>query len=224
MKSQSSALTRYSLHEEIANSITHGIGVIFSIAGLGVLASFASVFGSVWHIVSCSIYSGTMIVLYSVSTLYHSIPGRKTKSVFRVLDHSSIFLLIAGTYTPITLVCLRGPLGWSIFGTIWGLAVLGILLEIFLPKKWRPIIIGLYIVMGWTILVAVQPMLSAIAPGGLWLLLIGGLCYTAGVPFYAWRSLPFNHAIWHMFVLGGTVFQFFSILLYVVPVAPELRQ
>ncbi|WP_051309117.1 PAQR family membrane homeostasis protein TrhA [Desulfogranum japonicum] len=218
MKSQASALPRYSLYEEIANSITHGIGIIFSIAGLGVLTSFASTFGSVWHIVSCSIYSGTMILLYSISTLYHSIPGEKTKAVFRVLDHSSIFLLIAGTYTPITLVCLRGPLGWTIFGSIWGLAVLGILLEIFLPKKLRYITIGLYVIMGWTIILAVKPMLSSVPPGGLWLLLIGGLWYTFGIPFYIWRSLPFNHAIWHLFVLGGTIFQFFAILLYVVPV------
>lgn len=218
MTTRTSALPAYSFYEELANSITHGIGLLFSVAGLGVLTAFASVFGSVWHIVSCSIYGGTMILLYTTSTLYHSIPGQKAKAVFRTLDHSSIFLLIAGTYTPLTLVCLRGPWGWSLFGTIWGLAVAGILLEIFLPKKFRFIIVGLYVAMGWTIIVAVKPMLSLVAPGGLWLLLIGGLCYTLGVPFYIRKSMPFNHAIWHLFVLAGSVFQFFSILLYVVPV------
>lgn len=218
MKPRAVVLPRYSLYEEIANSITHGIGVVFSIAGLGVLTAFASAFGSVWHIVSCSIYSGTMILLYTASTLYHAIPGQKAKAVFRVFDHTSIFLLIAGTYTPITLVCLRGPWGWSIFGTVWGLAVVGILLEIFLPKRLRWITVGLYVAMGWLIVIAAKPMLATIAPGGLWLLLIGGLCYTLGLPFYTWKSLPFHHAIWHLFVLGGTVFQFFSILLYVVPV------
>lgn len=218
MNSRTSVLPRYSFYEELANSITHGIGILFSIAGLGVLTAFASVFGSVWHIVSCSIYGGTMILLYTASTLYHSIPGEKAKAVFRTLDHSSIFILIAGTYTPLTLVSLRGPWGWSLFGTIWGLAVAGILLEIFLPKRLRSIIVGLYVAMGWTIIIAVEPMLSIVAPGGLWLLLIGGLCYTLGVPFYIWKSMPFNHAIWHLFVLAGSVFQFFSILLFVIPV------
>jgi len=220
MTSQTSALPRYSSREELANSITHGIGILFSIAALGVLTAFASVFGSVWHIVSCSIYGATMILLYSASTLYHSIPGQKAKTVFRILDHSAIFLLIAGTYTPLTLVSLRGPLGWSIFGFIWTFTVVGILFEIFLPKKLRFITLCLYIAMGWTIVIAVKPMLSTVAPGGLWLLLTGGICYSLGIPFYIKKSIPFNHAIWHLFVLGGTIFQFFSILLYVIPVLP----
>lgn len=218
MTSHTSADSHYTFGEELANSITHGIGILFSISGLGVLTAFASVFGSVWHIVSCSIYGTTMILLYTASTLYHSIPLQKAKRVLRKIDHISIFLLIAGTYTPLTLVSLRGPWGWSLFGTIWGLAVVGIVLEIFLPKKKRYVIVGLYVAMGWTIIVAVKPMLSVVEPGGLWLLLAGGLCYTLGIPFYIWKSLPFHHAIWHLFVLAGTVLQFFSILLYVVPV------
>lgn len=218
MTTQAATLPRYSFYEELANSITHGIGLLLSIAGLGVLTAFASVFGSVWHIVSCSVYAGTMILLYTASTLYHSIPWEKAKTVFRVLDHSSIFLLIAGTYTPFTLVSLRGPWGWSLFGTIWGLAVMGILLEVFLQQKYRFITIGLYVAMGWTIVIAVKPMLSSVAPGGMWLLLAGGLCYTLGIPFYIRKSMPFNHAIWHVFVLAGSIFQFFSILLYVIPV------
>lgn len=218
MASTISTIPLYSPREELANSITHGIGIVFSIAGLGVLTAFASVFGSVWHIVSCSIYGGTIILLYTASTLYHCIPGQKAKTVLRVLDHSAIFLLIAGTYTPLTLVCLRGPLGWSLFGIIWTLAVVGILFEFFLPKKFRFIIVCLYLAMGWTIIIAVKPMLNAVEPVGLVLLLAGGICYTIGVPFYIWKSMPFNHAVWHLFVLGGTVFQFFSILLYVIPV------
>ena len=218
MTSKATALPRYSFYEELANSISHGLGIIFSVAGLGVLTAFATLFGSVWHIVSCSIYAGTMILLYTASTLYHAVPTPKAKTVLRVLDHVSIFLLIAGTYTPVTLVSLRGPWGWSLFGTIWGLAVTGILLEIFLPRRLRYIVVSLYVAMGWTIVVAVKPMLDAVAPGGMWLLLAGGLCYTLGVPFYIWNALPFNHAIWHLFVLAGTIFQYFSILLYVIPV------
>lgn len=218
MASQTTTFPRYTNREELANSITHGIGILFSVAGLGVLTAFASVFGTVWHIVSCSIYGATMILLYTASTLYHSLRGGKAKAIFRVFDHSAIFLLIAGTYTPLTLVCLRGPWGWSIFGFIWGLTVAGILFEIFLPKRFRYIIVILYVAMGWTIVVAVKPMLAAVDPGGLWLLLIGGLCYSSGIPFYISKSLPYNHAIWHVFVLGGTIFQFFCILLYVIPV------
>lgn len=220
MNSQATTLPRYSFYEELANSITHGIGILLAIAGLGVLTAFASVFGTVWHIVSCSVYAGTMILLYTASTLYHSIPWEKAKAVFRILDHSSIFLLIAGTYTPFTLVSLRGAWGWSLFGTVWGLAVVGILMEIFLPKKLRFITIGLYVAMGWIIVVAVKPLLAAVAPVGMMLLLAGGLCYMLGIPFYIKKSIPFNHAIWHLFVLAGSIFQFFSILLYVIPVFP----
>ncbi len=219
MNSQVSALPRYSFYEELANSITHGIGLLLAIAGLGVLTAFSSVFGTVWHIVSCSVYAGTMILLYMASTLYHAIPWEKTKAVFRVLDHSSIFLLIAGTYTPFTLVSLRGPWGWSLFGIVWGLAVVGILMEIFLPKRLRFLTIGLYVAMGWAIVVAAKPMLAAVDPGGMILLVVGGLFYTMGIPFYIKESIPFNHAIWHLFVLAGTIFQFFSILLYVIPVS-----
>lgn len=218
MTSKATVLPRYSFHEELANSISHGLGIIFSVAGLGVLTAFATLFGSVWHIVSCSIYAGTMILLYTASTLYHAVPTPRAKTVLQVIDHVSIFLLIAGTYTPVTLVSLRGPWGWSLFGTIWGLAITGILLEIFLPRRLRYIVVSLYVAMGWTIVVAVKPMLDALAPGGIWLLLAGGLCYTLGVPFYIWNTLPFNHAIWHLFVLAGTIFQYFSILLYVIPV------
>ena len=211
-------LPRYSFYEELANSITHGIGILFALSALGVLTAFSSLFGTVWHIVSCSVYSGTMILMYTASTLYHSIPWPKAKSVLRILDHSAIFLLIAGTYTPFTLVSLNGVWGWALFGTIWGLAVAGILCEIFLLRKYRFLAIIIYVAMGWAIVVAIKPLMASVPSGGLWLLLIGGLFYTFGIIFYVSRRMPFNHAVWHLFVLAGTVFQFFAILLYVIPV------
>jgi len=218
MKTKTAILPRYSVPEEIANSIIHGVGALLAIAGLAVMTAFASLHGTVWHIVACSVFGSTMILLYTASTLYHSIPSQSAKEIFRILDHSAIFLLIAGTYTPFTLVSLRGPWGWSLFGTIWGLAVCGIILEIFLSKRLRWITIILYIAMGWAVVIAVKPMLSAVAAGGMWLLLTGGLCYTLGVPFYIKQSIPFNHAIWHLFVLAGTIFHYFAILLYVIPI------
>jgi len=210
---------RYSTAEEIANSLTHGVGIALSIAGLAILTAFASVFGSVWHIVSCSIYGATQILLYTASTLYHSIPLPRAKAVFRVLDHSAIFLLIAGTYTPFTLVNLRGPWGWSLFGFIWGLAILGIALQSLLLRQKMWVAILPYVGMGWVAVIGIKPLLESVAPGGLVLLVAGGLAYTLGSVFYVWRRVPFHHAIWHGFVLAGSVFHFFAVLLYVIPVA-----
>lgn len=212
------AAPRYSFYEELANSITHGIGILFAVSALGVLTAFSSLFGTVWHIVSCSVYSGTMILMYTASTLYHSNPWPKAKKVLRILDHSAIFLLIAGTYTPFTLVSLNGPWGWSLFGVIWGLAILGIICEIFLLHKYRFLAVTTYVAMGWTIVIAVKPLLASVPTGGLLLLLTGGLFYTVGVLFYVSKKIPYHHAVWHLFVLAGTVFQFFAILLYVIPV------
>ncbi len=211
-------LPQYSFHEELANAITHGLGIVFSISGLGVLTAFASIFGTTWHIISCAIYSATMILMYTASTLYHSIPYPRAKSLFRTLDHSSIFLMIAGTYTPFTLVSLRGPWGWTLFGMIWSLAAAGIVCEIFLLKKYRLLAVAIYIAMGWSVVIAIKPLMAAVPTPGIWLLVIGGLCYTVGTIFYISKKIPFNHAIWHGFVLAGTVFQFFAILLYVIPV------
>lgn len=216
--SMSITAPRYSIGEEIANSITHGVGIIFSIAGLGVLTAFASMFGNVWHIVSCSVFGATLILMYTASTLYHSIQIPRAKTVLRILDHSTIFLLIAGTYTPFTLVSLRGTWGWSLFGVIWGLAVLGIIFQVTLLRRWVVASIVLYIAMGWAVVVAVNPLLTAVSPKGLALLLAGGLFYTLGIGFYVWRSLPYHHAVWHVFVLAGSVSHFFSILFYVIPI------
>lgn len=208
----------YSLGEDIANGITHGVGIVLAISGLCVLITFASIYGNAWHIVSCSIFGATLVFSYTASTLYHSIQLPRAKRVFRVLDHAAILLLIAGTYTPFTLVNLRGPWGWSLFGVIWGLAVLGILLQTTMPHKWALFSVGFYVAMGWAVLVAIKPMLSGVEIGGLVLLLLGGVAYTAGIVFYVWRRMPYNHAIWHVFVLIGSVLHFFAILFYVIPV------
>lgn len=210
-------LPRYSSGEEIANSIIHGLGIVLAISGLGVLTAFASLRGNAWHIVSCSIFGATLIILYTTSTLYHAIPNQRAKAVLRVLDHSAIFLLIAGTYTPFSLVSLRGPWGWSLFGVIWGLAIVGIIFKVTMLRRWTAISVALYLVMGWVAIIAAQPMLEAVAPGGLALLLAGGLAYTAGVVFYAWKRLPYHHAVWHAFVLAGSICHFFAVLLFVVP-------
>ncbi|MFW6239936.1 MAG: PAQR family membrane homeostasis protein TrhA [Thermodesulfobacteriota bacterium] len=203
--------------EEIANSVTHGIGAGLAIAALGVLTAFASRFGDAWHVVSVSIYGATLILLYTASTLYHGIPLPRAKAVLRVLDHVAIFLLIAGTYTPFTLVNLRGPWGWTLFGLIWALAAFGIVFELTPLRRFQRVSLSLYLGMGWVVVVAVRPLWNAMAPGGLILLAAGGLCYTLGVIFYVWRRLPYHHAIWHLFVLGGSVCHFFTVLFYVIP-------
>ncbi len=196
--------------------MTHGVGGLLAIAGLAVLVTFAAIRGSAWHVVGCSIFGATMVLLYTSSTLYHAIRAPRAKQVLRRLDHAGIFLLIAGTYTPFTLVSLRGPWGWSLLGVIWGLAVLGILLQS--GSRRHPVLsVALYVAMGWTVLIAIRPLLSSLPRGGLVLLVLGGLAYTAGIAFYAWRRLPFNHSIWHGFVLAGTVLHFFAVLRYVIP-------
>lgn len=210
-------VARYSLKEEIANSITHGLGALLAIGGLAVLISFASLRGNAWHIATCSIFGGTLVFSYLASTLYHSIPLEKAKRVLRTIDHSAIYLLIAGTYTPFMLVNLRGPWGWSLFGSIWGIALVGIILKATVAGKIRGLSTALYLMMGWIVVIAGKPMLTAIDKGGLVLLLLGGLAYSFGVIFYAWEKLPYNHAIWHLFVMAGSAFHFFAILFYVIP-------
>jgi len=214
---------RYTLGEEIANSVIHGLGIVFGIAGLAVLIAFASLRGDAWHIVGCSIFGAALILLYTTSTLYHSIPLPRVKAVLRTLDHAAIFLLIAGTYTPFLLVNLRGPWGWSLFAVIWGLALSGIVLRIARGRRSPRWAVGLYIGMGWVVLVAIEPLATRVAPGGLWLLLLGGLAYTLGVGFYLWRRLPYHHAIWHIFVLAGSILHFFAILFYVIPLAEPVQ-
>jgi len=204
------------LGEEIANSITHGVGALLAMGGVAVLVTLAARRGTAWHVVACSVFGVTLVLLYLASTLYHAIPAPRAKRVFQALDHGGILFLIAGTYTPFTLVTLRGPWGWTLFGIVWGLAVLGILLDLFQPQR-RVLAVALYLVMGWAVVVALRPLVGAMATGGIVLLVLGGLSYTAGVGFYAWRRLPYHHALWHGFVLLGSAAHFFAVLFYVVP-------
>ncbi len=207
----------YSTNEELANAATHGLGVLLSIAALVLMVVFSSLKGDGYHIVSSSIFGSSLILLYSMSTLYHVVQSPHLKRIFRKLDHSSIFLLIAGTYTPFTLVNLHGTWGWTLFGLVWGIALIGILVETFTRQQLKHLSLGLYIGMGWLILIAAGPLIENVQTGGLLLLLSGGLFYTLGVVFYKWKSLFFNHAIWHLFVLAGSIFHFFAVFYYVIP-------
>ncbi len=184
--------------------------------GLVVLALSASRYGTTRAVVGCVVFGAALVVLYSSSTLYHSVgPGHaRAKSVLRVIDHSAIFLLIAGTYTPFTLVSLWGPWGWALFGVVWGLAVAGITLRLVLRRRPTALFVGLYLAMGWCVVVAAKPLLAAVAPGGIALLVAGGLAYSVGVVFYVWRR-PYHHAIWHAFVLAGSAFHYAAVLRYV---------
>lgn len=213
------AKSRYSVGEEIANTITHALGILLAVGGLCVLIVFASLYGNAWHIVSCSIYGATQVLLYTTSTLYHGVSGPRAKSVLRLFDHSAIFLLIAGTYTPFTLVNLRGPWGWTLFGVIWSMAIIGIALQGFLIRQKALFATLPYIAMGWAVVVGFRQLVDNVAVGGLRLLVAGGLAYTLGCVFYAWRKLPYHHAVWHLFVLAGSTLHFFAILFYVIPLA-----
>ena len=214
---QAACRVAYTAREELANSLTHGVGALLAVGGLAWLVTLAAIRGDAWHVVACSVYGAAMVVLYTASTLYHAIPAPRVKRALRVFDHASIYLLIAGTYTPLTLISLRGPWGWSLFGTVWGLAVVGIVLAIAFPGRWRALSVALYVAMGWAVVVATGPLLAALPTGGLVLMLLGGLAYTGGLGFYAWRRLPYGHAVWHLFVLAGSALHFAAVLLYVVP-------
>ncbi|MBU1642871.1 hemolysin III family protein [bacterium] len=206
----------FSIIEEIWHAISHGIGLALSIAGLAIMVSFASMNGSAVTIVSTAIFGTTLILLYGSSTLYHAITHHDIKQRFQQFDHASIYLLIAGSYTPITLVSLGGVWGWSIFAAVWTIAIIGIFLTFVYPRRFETLSLFLYVIMGWIIIIAIKPLLESMESGGLWLLLAGGLSYTVGVVFYVWDKLPFNHTIWHLFVLGGSILHFFMVLLYVI--------
>jgi hemolysin III len=214
LEKKSKLIKRYSFQEEIFNSVTHGIGALLSIAALVVLVAFASIKGDAWRIVSFSIYGFTLFFLYLSSTLYHSVFHEKAKRVLRVFDHAAIYLLIAGSYTPITLVLMRDALGWTIFAIIWSMALLGIVLKIISLERMKVFSIVLYLAMGWLIVFAIKPMLAAVPEGLLVWLLIGGLTYTFGLIFYLCKKIPFNHGIWHLFVLAGSAVHYFGILRY----------
>jgi hemolysin III len=208
---------RYSPAEEVANSLIHGLGIVLSLAGMAVLVAAAARVGGVREIASCAIYGSTLVALYITSTLYHSVAEPQRKRFLRTLDHIAIFLLIAGTYTPFVLIALRGTWGWALFAITWTLAVLGVIVELSAMRHFRGVMVTLYIVMGWVGLIAIKPLVAALPVPGLWLLFGGGVSYTSGVLFYSWHSLRYHHAVWHLFVLGGSVLQYFAVLWYVLP-------
>jgi hemolysin III len=198
--------------EEIANAITHGIGALLAVAALVVLIVMAAIHGSVWHIVSFSIFGATLVLLYFASTLYHSLTHAKAKRVFHKFDHISIYLLIAGTYTPFCLTALRGWIGWTVLGVVWSCAILGAVLKAISVGKRIKLSTVLYILMGWVILVAIQPLYKAMPFNGFLFLIAGGISYTIGTIFFIRNQVKYNHSVWHVFVLGGSVLHFFSVL------------
>ncbi|MGE5345546.1 MAG: PAQR family membrane homeostasis protein TrhA [Acidithiobacillales bacterium] len=204
--------------EEIANAVTHGVGAGIFAAGAALLVTMAALRGDARHVVACSVYAATLVLFYTISTLYHAVRGPRVKRVFRILDHAAIYLLIAGTYTPFVLVTLRGAWGWSLFGLVWGLAVLGIVFKSLWTGRLPVLSTALYVVMGWCIVVAWKPLVAALPPGGVAWLVAGGLVYSAGVVFYALdRSFHWAHPVWHVFVLAASACHFIAVLLYVVP-------
>jgi hemolysin III len=206
----------FSLAEEIAHSVSHGIGIFLSIIALAVLVTVSVRQGDPARIVASAVFGTTLILLYVVSTLYHSIQIPRLKPILRMLDHTAIYLLIAGTYTPLTLITLRGPWGWGLLVGIWTLAIAGIVHAWSPWRRYRAFAHVLYVLMGWLIVIAAVPLSRAMQVGGLVLLVMGGVVYTSGLAFYAWRRLPYNHLVWHLFVLTGSALHFFAVLFYVV--------
>ena len=212
------ATANYTVGEEIANAVTHGVATLLSIAGLCVLVAFAASYsGSALVVTAVAIFGASMVCLYTASTLYHAIPNIRAKKVLQVLDHAMIYILIAGSYTPFCLVTLKGWVGITLCCAVWAIAIAGVSLQKILLKRSDWINCLLYLVMGWLVVLAIDPLISALPEGGLWLLVLGGVAYSVGVIFYLWEKLPYGHAVWHVFVFLGTVLQFFSVLLYVIP-------
>jgi hemolysin III len=213
------ALPGYRFGDELASSVIHGIGILLSLAGLAVLIMHSMAAGRASDVAASAVYGMSLVALYTASTLYHAIRIESLRRWLRTLDHIAIFLLIAGTYTPFALIALRGVWGWSLFGMVWTLALLGSALELGLFQRYRRFAVLLYVAMGWVGIVAFRPLLVHLQTGGMVLLLAGGVAYTLGVPFYLWRKLPYHHSVWHAFVLAGSVLQFLAVFFYVVPMA-----
>ena len=207
----------YSPIEEKINITTHATGFILSIVAFVLLVTHANLHGDVWHIVSFSIFGASLIVLYAASTFYHSAKQPELRSRLKIFDHASIYILIAGTYTPFTLVTLNGTIGWVIFGTTWGLALTGIIVKFFFTGKYNLISTIMYVLLGWVIVFAIKPLINNLPLGGLLWLLAGGIFYTIGAILYSIKKIKFNHAIFHMFVLSGSFCQFMSVFFYVLP-------
>lgn len=204
---------KYTLGEEIFNSVSHGAGAGLSIAGTVILIITSVIYTNPWGVVSSCIYGASLIILYTMSTLYHSFTNKRAKAFFRIMDHNTIFLLIAGTYTPITLYFLNGAIGWVLFGIVWGAAILGIVMNSINLEKARIPSIFCYVAVGWVIIFAIKPLIDAMATISLVFLLIGGGFYTLGIVFYAIKKVKYFHSIWHLFTIGGSVFHYFAILL-----------
>jgi hemolysin III len=197
--------------EEIANAITHGIGALLSIVALVILIIIAGQHGDIWHLVSFSIYGSSLILLYLSSTLYHSFTNQRVKNLFARIDHISIFLLIAGTYTPILLTTMRGIWGFTLFGIIWGLALVGAVIRSIYLHRFRKLMVAVYLLMGWMFVIAGKQIFENLPTQSIIFLVMGGVSYSVGVVFYLWRKLPYSHGIWHLFVLGGSILHFFAI-------------
>jgi hemolysin III len=204
----------YSPGEEIANSVTHGLGVALGIAGLVILVVVAASAGDARRVTAFSIYGGTLIFLYLASTLYHSVPSERFKGLLQRIDHAAIYVFIAGSYTPVALFAVGGAGGWTILGIVWGVAIGGVLLEFLAARRWRKLSVLVYLGMGWTAIAVLDRVWEALPGGAMALLVAGGAAYTVGVVFYLWRRLPYSHAVWHLFVLGGSACHFFLFLLY----------
>jgi len=198
--------------EEIANSVSHGVGLLAAIAAAPVLVFSAARHGGTARIAGASVFAATMVLLYLTSTLYHALPRNRAKRVFQVLDHAAIFLMIAGTYTPFTLGVLRGPWGWTLFVLVWGLALAGVVLTATGGARYPKLRTGLYLGMGWLILIAAKPLWLRVPPWGLFWLSAGGIAYTAGVAFYAAKRVRYTHFVWHLFVIAGTACHFIAVL------------
>jgi hemolysin III len=207
----------YTPREELANCLTHAFGLGLALIGLVFLVTLAALRGEVRHVVACAVYGSALVLLYGASTLYHAVRSRRAKRWLRILDHSSIYVLIAGSYTPFTLITLRGGWGWSLFALVWGLAVAGVAFKVLFTGRFQRLSVGIYLVMGWLAVVALKPLVTSLPTAGLAWLGAGGLAYTAGVWFYARERMPFGHAIWHLFVIAGSACQYLSIYYSVIP-------
>lgn len=210
---------RYTLGEEIFSSVTHGVGCLLGIAGTVVLIVMSAIYSDAWSVVSSAIYGASLIILYCMSTLYHAITNDKAKRFFQIMDHNTIFFLIAGTYTPYTLAIMRGKIGWILFAVVWAAAILGIVLNSIDLKKYSKLSMVCYIAMGWVIIFAVKPLMEVMTTGNFWLLLVGGICYTAGIIFYAIKKVRYFHSIWHIFTLAGSILHYFSVLFSILNLA-----
>jgi len=208
--------SEYRLGDILANSITHGVGAVFALAG-AVYLIVASTRGDAWLIVSCAIYASTLVLVYLCSTLYHSLVRTRARHVFHVLDHSAIYLLIAGTYTPFMLVSMRGPAGWALLGVVWCLAIAGVVFKSLAIGRFPAASATVYLLMGWCVVFGIRPLLHAISWHGMAWIAAGGLAYTLGILFFAYDRLHFFHALWHVFVLTGSVAHYFAVLFYVIP-------